>query len=239
LFGSVKFLKDFPYFLPCATCSILLLAGWLAGAIFLRETVREPLPLSGLFKKMIQKDECVMEEGNESNRKPLLLRDIFVPGIIIAAINLSLVYLLQTFYTETEVLYLSTPLRDGGLGLSPAAIGTLSSISATVTGISQLFIFPHVHDKWGSRNVYVLGLFASVPLFVLWPVMNWIARKDGCGSLVWFALAVQIFCFVLNEFSWRKSFIMLIKSCYKCACSCNLGFYCPIIWQQCGSNRLL
>ena len=145
-----------------------------------------------------------MEEGNESTGRPLPLRDIFAPGIVIAAINLSFVYLLQTFYTETEVLYLSTPISDGGLSLSPAAIGTLSSISATIMGISQLFIFPRVHDKWGSRNVYVLGLFASVPLFVLWPVMNWIARKDGYSGLVWFALAAQICCSVLNEFGWRK-----------------------------------
>ncbi|KAF8735948.1 hypothetical protein AX14_001154 [Amanita brunnescens Koide BX004] len=212
LFGSSEFLKDYPYFLPCAICSIFLLTGWLVGTIFLRETVKDPLQLSSLFKKKTQGDECVTEEGNDSTRRPLPIRDIFVPGIIIAAINLSFIYLLQTFYTETLVLYLSTPIRDGGLGLSPLAIGTVSSVSATITGISQLFIFPHVHEKWGSRNLYVLGLFASVPLFVLWPVMNWIAKKDGYIGLVWFVLAVQIGCSVLNEFGWLAISVFIAQS---------------------------
>ncbi|KAF8325691.1 member of major facilitator superfamily multidrug-resistance, DHA1 sub-family [Amanita rubescens] len=213
LFGSSKFLKEYPYFLPCAICSILLLTGWLVGTIFLKEMVREPLSLfSSLFKKKTQKDKCVMGEGVESTGSPLSLRIIFVPGIIVAAINLSSICLLQTFYSETEVLYLSTSIRDGGLGLSPQAIGILSSISSTVTGISQLFIFPRVHDKWGSRYTYVLGLFASVPLFVLWPLMNWIARKNGYNGLVWFALATQMCCSVLNQFGWLAISVFITQA---------------------------
>ncbi len=174
--------------------------------------VREPLSLfSSLFKKKTQEDKCVMGEGVESTGSPLSLRTISVPGVIVAAINLSSICLLQTFYSETEVLYLSTSIRDGGLGLSPQAIGILSSISSTVAGISQLFIFPRVHDKWGSRYMYVLGLSASVPLFVLWPLMNWIARENGYSGLVWFALATQMCCSVLNQFGWRRSFAMLMN----------------------------
>jgi hypothetical protein len=204
--------------------------------------VREPLRSFDLVKTKIQK--CVVEEGDESTRRPLSLRDLFVPGIVIAAINLSSTYLLQAFYLETEVLYLSTPIRDGGLGFSPRAIGTLSSISATVTGMSQLFIFPHVHEKWGSKKVFVLGLFAFIPLFVLWPLMNWIAKKDGYSGLVWFGLAAQICCSAVNGFAWRKSCLTLTlkKSHHKCVnhmYSCNFGFYHPIVRKPCFSSRLL
>ena len=173
----------------------------------MRERVRELLRPSDLIKTKIQK--CVVEEGDERTRRPLSLRDLFVPGIVIAAINLSSTYLLQAFYLETEVLYLSTPIRDGGLGFSPWAIGTLSSISATVTGMSQLFIFPHVHERWGSKYVFVLGLFAFIPSFVLWPLMNWIAKKDGYSGLVWFGLSAQICCSAVNGFAWRKSWLKL------------------------------
>ncbi|KAF8735946.1 hypothetical protein AX14_001153 [Amanita brunnescens Koide BX004] len=223
LFGSIKFFKDYPYFLPCATCSILLLTGWLVAAALLRDT----------------KDECVTEDGIKSTMRPLLLREYFAPGIIIAAVNYSSVCLIQMFRSSTEVLYLSTPIGDGGLGFSPSAIGTLASICAIATGLSHLFVFPRVHNKLGWRNIFVLGLIASVPLFVLWPVMNWIARKDGYSGWVWFALGVQILCYILNEFAWSKSFAMLIKSSHKCACSCNFGFYCPIVWRSCRSNGIL
>ena len=230
LFGSSEFLKKYPYFLPCAICSILLLTAWLVGNIFLRETLAEPLPLSALFKT---------KEYNERTRRPLPLRTIFVPGIIIAAINLSSIYLIQAFYSETEVLYLSTPINDGGLGLSLRAIGTCTSIRSAVIGISHLLIFPRVHDKWGSKYVFVLGLSASIPQFLMWPLMNWIARRDGHSDLVWFTLAVQICCSALNEFAWRKSCATLIKSCHKCARSCNFSFYYPIVRKSCRSGRLL
>ncbi|KAF8735943.1 hypothetical protein AX14_001153 [Amanita brunnescens Koide BX004] len=196
LFGSIKFFKDYPYFLPCATCSILLLTGWLVAAALLRDT----------------KDECVTEDGIKSTMRPLLLREYFAPGIIIAAVNYSSVCLIQMFRSSTEVLYLSTPIGDGGLGFSPSAIGTLASICAIATGLSHLFVFPRVHNKLGWRNIFVLGLIASVPLFVLWPVMNWIARKDGYSGWVWFALGVQILCYILNEFAWIAISVFIAQS---------------------------
>ena len=182
-----------------------------------------------------------MDEGDESTRRPLSLRDFFVPGIIIAAINLSSIYLLQAFYLETEVLYLSTPIKGGGLGLSLHAIGTIGSIRATVIGISQLFIFPRVHEKWGSKYIFVFGLFSSIPLFVLWPLMNWIAKKDGYSGFVWFWLAIQICCSAANGFAWRKSCLTLDKSriINVYMYSCNFGFYYPIVWEPCRSSRLL
>ena len=205
LFGSNEFLKKYPYFLPCAICSMLLLTAWLVGTIFLRETVKEPLSLSSLFKKKTQKDVYVTEEGGESIRKPLLFRTVFLPGVIIAAINLASLSLLQKFFSETEALYLSTPIRDGGLGLSLSAIGTCASIRATVIGLSQLFVFPRMHDKWGSRYIFVLGLSASIPQFLFWPLMNWIAGRDDYSGLLWFTFGIQICCSVLTEFAWRKS----------------------------------
>ena len=167
--------------------------------------MEEPLPFSSLFKKKAREGEDVMpEEGNDSIRGPLFFRTVLLPGVLIAAINLSAISLLQKFYSETEALYLSTPIRDGGLGLSPRAIGTFGSTRATVMGLSHLFVFPRAHDKWGSRYLFVLGICASVPLFTLWPFMNWIARRDGYSTLVWFSLGSQIGCSLLVEFGWRK-----------------------------------
>ncbi|KAF8719190.1 hypothetical protein AX14_011363 [Amanita brunnescens Koide BX004] len=212
VFGLSKFLKEYPYFLPCAVCSVILLIAWLVGTIFLRETLKEPLPLSSLFRKKTQKDDGTMEEGNENDQRPLSLCAMLVPGIIVAAFNLSSISLLLTFFSETEVLYLSTPIKDGGLGLSLRAIGTLSSISAVVKGISQSFIFPPVHNKWGSRYLFVLGLSAAVPQFMMWPFMNWIARRHGYGGLVWFAFAIQTCCSVLKEFGCLAISVFIAQS---------------------------
>ncbi|KAF8344490.1 member of major facilitator superfamily multidrug-resistance, DHA1 sub-family [Amanita rubescens] len=162
LFGSSEFFKTYPYFLPCAVCSVLIFVAWLAGNYILERNSANHLYLRKRGPKVLSE-----------------LSSLLLPGVIIAATNLAAISLVERFYGSTEALYLSTPIKDGGLGFSPRAIGTYSSFSAIVIGISQLFIFPRMHDKWGSRYVCILGASASLPRFVLWPVMNWIAKRDG------------------------------------------------------------
>lgn len=163
----------------------------------------EPLGLSSLFKKT-HKGEDVKEEGNEGTRRPLLLRTIFVPGVMIASTNLAAISLVQKFYGGTEALFLSTPINDGGLGFTPRAIGTLLSISAIVIGATQLFIFPRMYEKRGWRYISLLGAAATLPRFVLWPFVNWVAVRDGYTAWVWFSLGTQIFFSVLANFATRK-----------------------------------
>ncbi|KAF8325962.1 member of major facilitator superfamily multidrug-resistance, DHA1 sub-family [Amanita rubescens] len=202
LFGSSEFFKEYPYFLPCAVCSFLLFVAWLVGTVFLKETLVKP------FQKKTQESEPIasMEEGDESTERPSSL----APGIIIIAINLAAICLVEKFYWATEALFLSTPIKDGGLGLSPRAIGTFSSFSSILIGTSQLFIFPRMHDKWGSGYVFILGASASLPRFVLWPVMNWIARRDGNPNsvLVLFALGSQSCCSALVQFGCSALFLV-------------------------------
>ena len=210
VFGSSELLKEFPYFLPCAISSIILLTAWLIGIIFLRETAAEPLALSSIFKKKPRKDKAVNEEPG--TRRPPVLSIIFLPGVIIAASNLAAISLVEKFYSGTEALFLSTPIKNGGLGLTPRAIGTFESITSIVVGTSQLFIFPSMHEAWGSKYVSVLGVSATLPRFVLWPLINWIARKDGYTGLVWFSLGSQVCCSVLSQFGFRKSFLYNIMN---------------------------
>jgi hypothetical protein len=171
--------------------------------MFLKETITEPLSLSSLFKKKAQKHVTAVPS----------LRAIFVPSVIIVATNITAMYMVEKFFWATEALFLSTPIRDGGLGLSPRAIGTFSSLSSILIGVSQLCVFPRLHDEWGSRSVCILGTAATIPRFILWPVMNWIARRDGYSGLLWFALGSQALCSVLAQFSRRKLILHVKYMC--------------------------
>ncbi|KAF8326716.1 member of major facilitator superfamily multidrug-resistance, DHA1 sub-family [Amanita rubescens] len=213
LFGSSGFLKKYPYFLPCAFCSVLAFATWVMGVIFLKETMEKPL-----FKDKAQQDESsssadhILEDEIQSIRKSPPLPAIFEPKVLVVATNLAAISLVEKSYWGTEALYLSTPIADGGLGLSPSVIGTFGSITAIVVGMSQLLIFPPVHAKWGSRSIYLFGVIASLLRFVLWPVMNWIARVEGPASLVLFALGFQICCSALVEFACIAIWILIAQS---------------------------
>ena len=214
----------------------------MAGTIFLKETVTEPLPLSSLFKKKAQKDaEHVTDERSESTERSPSLRTIFVPSVIIVATNIAAMYMIEKCFWATEALFLSTPIKDGGLGLSPRAIGTFSSLSSILVGVSQLFVLPRLHDEWGSRNVCILGAAASVPRFILWPVMSWIAKRGGYSGLLWFALGSQAFCSVLAQFSRGKFIASEVPPCANKSafCSCNLGAGCSGARKQGLGSRFL
>jgi hypothetical protein len=196
------------------------LTAWLAGITFLKETVTKPLPLSSLFIKGKPREnepsssvEDLQEEGNEIEietvRKPQPLRAILIPPVIIATINLAALALTDRLYIASEALFLSTPIEDGGLGLSVSAIGTFSSTAGIVVGISQVLFFAPLHAKLGSKYLFILGLSAAIPRFVLWPAANWIARRDGYTGLIWFGLGLQMCCSAFIQFAYGKSSYVL------------------------------
>ncbi|KAF8737066.1 hypothetical protein AX14_013516 [Amanita brunnescens Koide BX004] len=207
LFGSNEFLKKHPYFLPCAVCSLLLLTTCLAGITLLKETVTKPLPLSGLFIKQETEPEDAQEDADEPTptptRKPQPLRAILIPQVAIATINLAGLALTDRFYIAAQALFLSTPIDDGGLGLSVSAIGTFASASGIVVGISQVALFAPIHARLGSKHLFILGLSAAIPRFALWPAMNGMARRGGhAGAICWFALALQMCCSAFVQFAY-------------------------------------
>ncbi|KAF8337849.1 member of major facilitator superfamily multidrug-resistance, DHA1 sub-family [Amanita rubescens] len=209
LFGSSEFLKKYPYFLPCAVSSILLFISWLSGVAFLKETVAKPLPISSILKRNAREETS--EEGTESVRKPPL-RAIFVRPVIIAATNLAALALVDRFYIAADALYLSTPIKDGGLGFSVNAIGTFSSTSGTVVCVSQLFFFAPIHANLGSKYLFIIGLSAALPRFALWPAMNWIARNDGYMGWVWFGLGFQMCCSAFIQFAYGAIWVLIARS---------------------------
>jgi MFS family permease len=88
-------------------------------------------------------------------------------------------------------VFLSTPIPLGGLGLPPAPIGTLLAIQGVLNGLFQVFFFAWIHDRWGSKNTFIVGIFSAIPAFVLFPVANVLARTQGYSIAVWVVIGLQ------------------------------------------------
>ena len=178
----------------------------------------------------------MQEEGNqetETIRRPQPLREILILPVIIATINLAALALTDRFYLATQALFLSTPIDDGGLALSVSAIGTFSSTSGIVVCISQVLFFAPLHAKLGSKYLFILGLSAAIPRFVLWPAMNWIARRDGYTSFIWFGLGLQMCCSAFIQFAYGKSLhVLFVVSTDAYMRRGNLGFDCAVSWKS-------
>ena len=224
VFGENKFLKAYPYFLPCAIPATFSLIAWLVTFFFLKETLPAPIPISRLFNittrerkkltlqnpigstnssvatviKTVQNfnDDCPQAE------RPLPLRSLLTPRVLVAAGNYASLSLVDIAFRAIQPVFLSTPINLGGLGLPTPSIGTLLSGQAIFNGIFQVFFFSRVHDRWGSKKTFIAGISTAIPAFVMFPVANALARTQGYSIAVWTAIALQILSGVALNLSY-------------------------------------
>ncbi|KIL58275.1 hypothetical protein M378DRAFT_86726 [Amanita muscaria Koide BX008] len=212
LFGSNPFLKKYPYFLPCAISATFTVLSLILALAYLKETVKNPIPLSHLIakKKPTLHTDDSPKAALETNEAPLPIRAVMTPKVLVAAGNYAMLSLIDIAYRAIQPVFFSTSIADGGLSLSPPAIGVILCMYGLLNGLLQVFCFARIHNRWGSRNTFCLGILAAIPVFTLFPVMNWLAKKEGaCGILVWFAVGAQLGFSVSMNIAYGAIFIII------------------------------
>jgi ABC-type anion transport system duplicated permease subunit len=122
--------------------------------------------------------------------------------VVIAATNYASLSLVDITFRAIHPVFLATPVEMGGLGLAPPTIGKLLSVLGILNGILQVCFFAKIHDRWGSKRVFIGGLMSSFPAFALFPVINTLARKQGYSPAVWIAVGAQIGVFIILNVSY-------------------------------------
>ncbi|KAF9266457.1 MFS multidrug-resistance DHA1 sub-family [Marasmius fiardii PR-910] len=230
LFGHSKFMKEYPYFLPCAVPAVFSALAWVVTFCFLKETVPTALAMSRLFNfrkskanltlqnvaaptertAALQTNDITNPKDTPENEKPVPLRKLFTPAVLISAGNYACLSLVDISYRSIQPLYFSTPTRLGGLGLPPSRIGNILSTFGCLNGIVQIFLFAKIHDRIGSKATFMTGVFAFIPVLMTFPIMRYIVlANQGVTSLVWVCVAVQIGVSVLLSFSYGAIFMYI------------------------------
>ena len=216
LFGENKFFKEYPYFLPCAIPATFSLIAWLVTFFFLKETLPAPISISRLFNITSERKKLALQNAIGSTdpsvatvprqnvktvqnfdddcsraERPLPLRSLLTPRVLIAAGNYASLSLVDIAFRAIQPVFLSTPINLGGLGLPPSSIGTLLSGQGILNGIFQVFFFAQVHDRWGSKKTFIAGICTAIPAFILFPIANALARTQGYSIAVWAAIGLQ------------------------------------------------
>lgn len=200
LFGNNEFLKTYPYFLPCAVPATFTVLAWFITFIFLKETSPNPIPVAEFLG--LRKPSKVGSHLNKTVEKPLSLRSVLTYQVVIAAANYASLSLVDMCFRAIHPVFLATPIEMGGLGLSPPTIGKILSLLGILNGILQVCFFAKIHDRWGSKKVFIGGLLSSLPAFALFPVINILARKFGYSPAVWIAVGAQILIFIILNVSY-------------------------------------
>jgi hypothetical protein len=134
--------------------------------------------------------------------KPTPLRSLLTYEVIIASANYAFLSLVDISFRAIQPVFLSTPIEIGGLGLAPPTIGKILSALGIFNGILQVCFFARIHDRWGSKRVFIGGLMSSIPSFALFPIINILARQRGYSPVVWVAVGVQLLVSVIPNLSF-------------------------------------
>ncbi|TFK50147.1 member of major facilitator superfamily multidrug-resistance, DHA1 sub-family [Heliocybe sulcata] len=231
LFGHNEFLKTYPYFLPCAVPATFTVIAWLVTFFFLKETVKSPVSVRQLLRLRDTKADLTLRNVSgmqrqptqnslptkgklvaEEKEEPLPLSELMTSRVIISGANYAFLAIVDIAFRAIQPLFLSTPIALGGLGLPPHIIGVILSGFGILNGVFQIFFFAKIHDRWGTKNVFIVGIAAAVPVFAMFPVINSVARVEELSTLVWGLVAAQVIISILISLSYGCIFIYITAS---------------------------
>ena len=143
----------------------------------------------------------------EDTARPLPLKKLLVPRVIIPAANYAFLAIVDITLRAIQPVFYSTPIELGGLGLEPQTIGVILSLYGVVNGVTQIFLFGKIHDRFGTKRVYLAGIASVLPVFALFPFINEVARleqQEGAvvGPTVWALVIAQALLAIIINFSY-------------------------------------
>ncbi|KAG1733578.1 major facilitator superfamily domain-containing protein [Suillus paluster] len=227
IFGHSQFLKTYPYFLACAVPATFSALAWVVTFLFLQETVPARVTLGRLLKGKYCEDStpvkvpvtptgstdslCTEDTAQCANAdsKPLPLRSLLIPKVIIAAGNYAALSLLDIAFRAVQPLFFATPLELGGLGLDPPRIGNILAIYGVINGLFQIFFFADLHDRFGSKTIYSAAMAAAVPMIITLPILNAVARVQGLSLTVWVIVGLQLVLSMILNLAYSCVFIYI------------------------------
>jgi MFS family permease len=130
--------------------------------------------------------------------------------VIVVCANFAILALVDMSFRALQPVFFSTPIALGGLGLDPPMIGTVMSFFGILNGLITVFFFSRMTDYLGVKGVYLMGITASMPCFILFPIINYLARNSmersgELGTEVWVAVGLQVIMSVLVALCYGTS----------------------------------
>ncbi|KAG9316326.1 major facilitator superfamily domain-containing protein [Chiua virens] len=196
------FWAEFPYFLPCGVTAGFAMLAFGATLLFLEETLP---PRVTPEKQALSVDreagdrEISYATIEQEQLYPSPLPDAPIPlskllnaARVLRIANYGVLAILEITLYSLQPLFYSTAIEYGGLGFSPMQIGLWMACFGIFNGLCQALFFASLVDRLGPKTLLRIGHTCFIPLFILFPTINWIAGQWGNIWLVWLLLIVHL-----------------------------------------------
>lgn len=205
IFGQSKLLKTYPYLLPCSVSTIVVSVAWLVTYFCLKESVSARTSLwvlikGGFFRqsytKLRQPPSNVLVNPGEAGpeevqSKSLPLRALLTLKVSTVTASYASMGLFHISFNSVLHVFYATSIEHGGLSLDPPRIGAIIAASGAAHVIFQLVFFARLHDRFGAGALNITGISSGIPIVILFPVINALARAHGMCLVVWLFVVIQ------------------------------------------------
>ncbi|KAJ9074434.1 hypothetical protein DSO57_1006395 [Entomophthora muscae] len=153
LFGSSRFLRKFPYFLPCAVTAGFCALGMVLCQLYLKETL----------------DRC--DQAPELDVVNEKSKDVTKVGRTtwIAIVSYTSLSFVTIIVEELFPFWAATSPEKGGLGFDASRIGSVFAISGLVLVLMQLLVYPFIQRRFGTMFLYRWVFIFYIPIVVFMP----------------------------------------------------------------------
>ncbi|KAF9644584.1 MFS general substrate transporter, partial [Thelephora ganbajun] len=201
VFGN-WFWEEYPYLLPCLFSAVFCAFCFILIWAFLKETVNKHRP---------PKDGGEVHPDHLYKSVPPL-RAILTEPVVLSIASYLWIAFLDIALRALQPLFFITPIRLGGLSMSPATIGLCLGIFGLLDGIAQGLLFARVIRRVGLKRLFLTSMFCFIPMFALFPVVNHFAREWGRSPVVWSLVVFQLMINCVTEMGFACAFLYITSA---------------------------
>ncbi|KIM30839.1 hypothetical protein M408DRAFT_327795 [Serendipita vermifera MAFF 305830] len=217
VFGHA-FWRENPYFLPCGTTALFTLICFTTAFIFLKETKPQSSRSAegdiALFNVKEEDVEAALLGPSTDTKRPpkkesTSLRSLLLKPVLLAVINYGLLAILEISFQVLLPIFLATSLH-----YTPSSIGLVLGIMGLVNGIVQITCFVPLHRRFGSGNLFTLGLLSFVAIFATYPfILRAFVNNGGQLGVSGYALlGLQMVLCPIEQMSFNIIFLYVQAS---------------------------
>ncbi|KAH8834227.1 major facilitator superfamily domain-containing protein [Flagelloscypha sp. PMI_526] len=178
-FGRIQYLRDNPYFLPCAIVGCLSLLSFLVALMNLKET--SPTILKANRKKQLATETQPLLDGPldlEETTSPLIKNLLTRPVLLVLGTYMVFAFVEMCTYALIPLVW-STSIGNGGLGLTAYNIGLINAGFGIPNAVFQIKYLSRILRWVGPKRLTVGGFVGIFLCNVLFPIENHLARASG------------------------------------------------------------
>lgn len=189
-FGKIAFFKKHPYVLPCAVAALFPLMAMLLALFTFKETMQNANGLQQAEDNSNTDGSGTTEDEHEAPPKPPSIRELLTPRIFVVLLSYCLLSFMSMSIAILLPLFAYTPVKNGGLGVTPRTIGAFMSGQAICIALASSVGFP-VLQKWlGTIPTYRIMLWSNPLAVIMLPLASRAAQDNKSSALVLFGFAL-------------------------------------------------